>query len=285
MLGNRFAGSVYDRIKRLAEAGIEMHCQIVLIPEVNNGEELKRTITELYELYPSVANVAVVPIGVTKYREGLVKVKTFNEETSRKELEMIMEFQKRFMEEINDPFVRFSDEFYLVSGIDVPEESFYNGYEQIEDGIGMIRCFRESINNTIEHLKKDIKGTFSIATGKLAYNEVSSGAAKIMEANNNIKIDTYEITNDFFGESITVTGLLTGRDIINQIKDKISSDYLIMSSNMFRKGYELAPADFIMLDDTRLEEIEKALNVKVLVCDHTGEDLVDIINKACQEEK
>lgn len=125
MLGNRFAGSVYERMKRLADAGIEMHCQIVLIPEVNNGEELKRTITELYELYPSVSNIAVVPIGVTKYREGLVQVKTFTKESARKELEMVMEFQKRFMEEINDPFVRFSDEFYLVSGIDVPEESFY----------------------------------------------------------------------------------------------------------------------------------------------------------------
>ena len=204
MLGNRFAGSVYDRIKRLAEAGIEMHCQIVLIPEVNNGEELKRTITELYELYPSVANVAVVPIGVTKYREGLVKVKTFNEETSRKELEMIMEFQKRFMEEINDPFVRFSDEFYLVAGIDVPEEDFYNGYEQIEDGIGMIRCFREAINYTAQDLNKNIKGTFSVPTGKLAYEEVKSGMKKLMDVNPNIKIDTYKIINNFFGETITV---------------------------------------------------------------------------------
>ena len=236
MLGNRFAGRVYERLKRLSDAGIEMHCQIVLIPEVNNGEELRKTIEDLYKLYPAVENIAVVPIGVTKYREGLVQVKTFTEETAKKELEMVMEFQEKFMKDIGDPFVRFSDEFYLVAGIDVPDEEFYKGYAQIEDGIGMIRCFRESINNSIGHLKKDIKGTFSIATGKLAYNEVSSGVAKIMEANNNIKIDTYKITNNFFGESITVTGLLTGRDIINQIKDKISSDYLIMSSNMFKSS-------------------------------------------------
>ena len=285
MLGNRFAGTVYERMKRLADAGIEMHCQIVLIPEINNGEELKRTITDLYELYPSVANIAVVPIGVTKYREGLVQVKTFTNETARKELEMVMDFQKRFMEEINDPFVRFSDEFYLVSGIDVPEESFYNGYEQIEDGIGMIRCFRESINYTAQDLDKDIKGTFSVPTGKLAFKEVSNGMKKLMEVNPNIKIDTYEIINHFFGETITVAGLLTGTDIIGQLKGKINSKYLIMPNNMFRKGYELGPAEYIMLDDTRIEDIEKELGVKVLVCDHTGEDIVSIINDACQEEQ
>ena len=285
MLGNRFAGSVYDRMKRLAEAGIEMHCQIVLIPEVNNGEELNRTINDLYKLYPSVSNVAVVPIGVIRYREGLVQVKTFDKESSRKELERIMDFQKRFMEEINDPFVRFSDEFYLVAGIDVPEESFYNGYEQIEDGIGMIRCFREAIKHTAEDLNKNIKGTFSVPTGKLAFDEVSSGMKKLMEVNPNIKIDTYKIINNFFGETITVAGLLTGTDIISQLKGKINSDYLIMPNNMFRKGYELGPAEYIMLDDTKIEDIEKALGVKVLVCDHTGEDIVSIINNACQEEE
>ena len=285
MLSNRFAGNVYDRMKKLADAGIEMHCQVVLIPEVNNGEELKRTITELYELHPSVVNIAVVPIGVTKYREGLVQVKTFTPETARKELEMVMEFQKRFMEEINDPFVRFSDEFYLVSGIDVPEESFYKGYEQIEDGVGMVRCFREAINNSAQDLNKDIKGTFSVATGKLAFNEVSRGMKKLMEVNPNIKIDTYEIINHFFGETITVAGLLTGADIISQLKGKINSKYLIMPNNMFRKGYELGPAEYIMLDDTKLEDLEKELGVKVLVCDHTGEDIVTIINNACQEEE
>ena len=285
MLGNRFAGSVYERMKRLADAGIEMHCQIVLIPEVNNGEELKRTITDLYELYPSVANIAVVPIGVTKYREGLVQVNTFTNETARKELEMVMEFQKRFMEEINDPFVRFSDEFYLVAGIDVPEEDFYNGYEQIEDGIGMIRCFREAINYTAQDLDKHIKGTFSVPTGKLAFEEVSNGMKKLMEVNPNIKIDTYKIINHFFGETITVAGLLTGRDIIGQLKGKINSEYLIMPNNMFRKGYELGPAEYIMLDDTKIDDIERELGVKVLVCDHTGEDIVSIINDVCQEEE
>lgn len=285
MLGNRFAGQVYERIQRLANAGIEMHCQVVLIPDVNNGEELKKTINDLYKLYPSVANVAVVPIGVTKYRGGLTKVNTFNRETAKAELEMIMELQKKFIEENDDPFVRMSDEFYIVSGIDVPEEKFYNGYEQIEDGIGMIRCFREAINNTIADLDKNIRGSFAIPTGKLAYKEITDGVAKIMRENNNIKIETFEISNHFFGETITVTGLLTGRDIIKQLKGRINSDYLIMSNNMFRKGYELASDnEYIMLDDIKIGDIEKELGVKVLVCNHTGEDLISIINKVCQEE-
>ena len=167
----------------------------------------------------------------------------------------------------------------------MPEESFYNGYEQIEDGIGMIRCFREAINYTAQDLNKNIKGTFSVPTGKLAFDEVSNGMNKLMEVNPNIKIDTYKIINHFFGETITVAGLLTGTDIIGQLKGKINSEYLIMPNNMFRKGYELGPAEYIMLDDTKIDDIERELGVKVLVCDHTGEDIVSIINDACQEEE
>lgn len=285
MLGNRFAGKVYDRIQRLADAGIEMHCQIVLIPDVNNGEELRKTIKDLHKLYPSVANIAVVPIGVTKFRDGLVKVKTFNKETAKAELEMVADLQKEFIKQNNDPFVRMSDEFYIVSEVDLPEENFYNGYEQIEDGIGMVRCFREAINNTIIDLDKKAKGNFIIATGKLAFKEINDGVNKIMNANKNIKIEAFEIINNFFGETITVAGLLTGRDIINQLKGKISGEYLIMSNNMFRKGYELADNnEYIMLDDTKIGDIEEELGVKVLVCDHTGEDLISIINTVCQEE-
>ena len=116
-------------------------------------------------------------------------------------------------------------------------------------------------------------------------NEYEVSLKKLMEVNPNIKIDTYKIVNNFFGETITVAGLLTGTDIIGQLKGKINSEYLIMPNNMFRKGYELGPAEYIMLDDTKIEDIEKELGVKVLVCDHTGEDIVSIINDVCQEEQ
>ncbi|MBU6135749.1 DUF512 domain-containing protein [Clostridium tertium] len=285
MLKNRFAGAIMDRLKKLRDAEIEMHAQIVCIPNVNNGEELRKTVLDLYELHPFVKNVAVVPIGVTKFRENLPYVDTFTKETSKNEIMMIQDLQKRFIEETGAPFVRLSDEFYIVAGLDVPNEEFYSEYEQLEDGVGMIRYYREVVQRSVEFLDENSKGSFSMVTGELAYDEIKKSAELIMKHNHNIQIDVYKITNNFFGNTITVAGLLTGTDIIDQLKGKIKTDYLIMPSNMFRKGYELAPADMIMLDDLRIEDVEKALGVKVIVCDYTGDDLIDIINANCEEEK
>ena len=285
MLKNRFAGAIMDRLKKLRDAEIEMHAQIVCIPNVNNGEELRKTVLDLYELHPFVKNVAVVPIGVTKFRENLPYVDTFTKETSKNEIMMIQDLQKRFIEETGAPFVRLSDEFYIVAGLDVPNEEFYSEYEQLEDGVGMIRYYREVVQRSVEFLDENSKGSFSMVTGELAYDEIKRSAELIMKHNPNIQIDVYKITNNFFGNTITVAGLLTGTDIIDQLKGKIKTDYLIMPSNMFRKGYELAPADMIMLDDLRIEDVEKALGVKVIVCDYTGDDLIDIINANCEEEK
>ena len=284
MLKNRFAGSIMERLKKLKDAEIEMHAQIVCIPNVNNGEELRKTIIDLYELQPYVKNVAVVPIGVTKFRENLPAVETFNNETARKEIELVEDLQKKFLKETGSPFVRLSDEFYLVAGIDVPEEDFYLEYDQLEDGVGMIRYYRETINRDLDSLNKNLKGSFSMVTGELAYNEIKASAEKIVNSNPNIKIDVYKIINNFFGNTITVAGLLTGTDIIDQLKGKINTEYLIMPNNMFRKGYELADADMIMLDDKKIEDIENALNVKVIVCDYTGDDLINVINENCKEE-
>ncbi|WP_291651914.1 DUF512 domain-containing protein [Clostridium sp.] len=285
MLKNRFAGAIMDRLKKLRDAEIEMHAQIVCIPNVNNGEELRKTVLDLYELQPYVKNVAVVPIGVTKFRENLPYVDTFTKETSKNEIMMIQDLQERFIRETGAPFVRLSDEFYIVAGLDVPNEEFYSEYEQLEDGVGMIRYYREVVQRSLEFLDKNSKGSFSMVTGELAYDEIKRSADLIMKHNPNIEIDVYKITNNFFGNTITVAGLLTGTDIIDQLKGKIKTDYLIMPDNMFRKGYELAPADMVMLDDLRIDDVEKALGVKVIVCDYTGDDLIDIINANCEEEK
>lgn len=283
MLNNRFAGNILDRMKRLSENGIIMNAQIVCIPEVNNGDELIRTIEDLYELYPQVNDVAVVPIGVTKFRDNLPKVKTFTKETSKETIDIIAKLQEKYYKEIKEPFVRLSDEFYLVAQEEIPKADFYSGYPQIEDGVGTTRCFRDTIDITLDNLDIKTKGSYSMITGELAYNEILSAKDKICKKNPNIKIDVYKIINNYFGETITVNGLLTGVDIIKQLKGKINSKYLFMASNMFRRGYELAPEAEVLLDDLTVEDIEKALDIKVIICDYSGEDLIKLINEHNEE--
>lgn len=284
MLKNRFAGNVLERMQRLSDEGIQMHAQIVCIPDVNDGEELKRTIEDLYKLYPQVNNVAVVPIGITKFREGLEKVNTFTKEGSKYTIDMVKELQNKFYNEVGEPFVRLSDEFYIVAGEEIPDAEFYNGFTQIEDGVGVTRCFRDAIESDLDILDLNKKGSYTMITGALAYDEVKSAAEKIVKKNPKIHIDVFKIINNFFGDTITVNGLLTGGDIIEQLKGKIRTPYLFMADNMFRRGYELAPQDSIMLDDLTINDIEKALDVKVIVCDYTGEDLISLINEYNEEE-
>lgn len=284
MLKNRFAGNVLERMQRLSDEGIQMHAQIVCIPDVNDGEELKKTIKDLYKLYPQVNNVAVVPIGITKFREGLEKVNTFTKEGSKYTIDMVKELQNKFYNEVGEPFVRLSDEFYIVAGEEIPDAEFYNGFTQIEDGVGVTRCFRDAIESDLDILDLNTRGSYTMITGTLAYDEVKSAAEKIMKKNPKIHIDVFKIINNFFGDTITVNGLLTGGDIIEQLKGKIRTTYLFMADNMFRRGYELAPQDSIMLDDLTINDIEKALDVKVIVCDYTGEDLISLINEYNKEE-
>ena len=284
MLKNRFAGNVLERMQRLSDEGIQMHAQIVCIPDVNDGEELKKTIKDLYKLYPQVNNVAVVPIGITKFREGLEKVNTFTKEGSKYTIDMVKELQNKFYNEVGEPFVRLSDEFYIVAGEEIPDAEFYNGFTQIEDGVGVTRCFRDAIESDLDILDLNKKGSYTMITGALAYDEVKSAAEKIVKKNPKIHIDVFKIINNFFGDTITVNGLLTGGDIIEQLKGKIRTPYLFMADNMFRRGYELAPQDSIMLDDLTINDIEKALDVKVIVCDYTGEDLISLINEYNKEE-
>lgn len=284
MLSNKFAGNVYERLKKLADANIEINAQIVTVPGVNNGEELIKTVEDLYKLYPSIQNIAAVPIGITKFRQGLKEVTIFDEESSRREIKNIEKLQKKYIKEIGSPFVRLADEFYVMAKEEIPSDDFYGEYEQLQDGIGMIRYLRSSIKNTIDSLNMG-KGSFTMITGTSAYDEIKSVADIIQNKNSRIKIDCYKIINNFFGETITVAGLLTGVDIIEQLKEKINTKYLIMSDNMFRQGYEEGSIEEkIMLDDYKIKDIENALDVKIIVCKYTGEDLIELINKHLEEE-
>jgi len=287
MMNNRFAGNIYHRLKRLADAKININCQIVVCPGYNDGNELVNTIEDLFKLYPYVNNVAAVPIGVTKFREEkkLVKLKLFNRESAAVEIDNISKLQEKYIQLIGQPFVRLSDEFYILAQKEVPKTEFYNGFEQLEDGVGVVRLFRNNIESSLEKLDTKLKGSFTIITGTLAYKEIFDAAQKIMDENKNVKINVGKIINNFFGNTITVTGLLTGKDIIEQLKDFDLQKHIILPDNMFRKGYELSDnKELIMLDDTTVDDLEKTLNRKILVCDYTGEDLIDIINKYCKED-
>ncbi len=279
MLNNRFAGDIYDKLEKLATAGIQMNCQIVSCPGVNNGKELVNTIQDLYKLHPYIENVAVVPVGVTMHREGLFPLKLYNNELATEEIKNVRKLQDIYEYEIHEPFVRLSDEFYITAGIEVPEDKFYSGFKQLEDGIGMIRFFRDTIKKDLDKLNKDNKGSFTMVTGVSAYEEILMASKNIMASNSKIDIKVEKIINKVFGETITVAGLLTGKDIIDNLREKELGEFIIIPKNMLRSGEE------VFLDDVTLNKMKSELGKEVLVCDYTGEDLIDIINSNCKEEQ
>lgn len=277
MLGNRNAGKVFDTMKRLAENRITMNAQIVLVPDWNDKLELDRTLRDLFSLYPGVENVAIVPLGMTKHRENLIKLNPFDKDRANEVIEQVDKLQEEFLKEKGVRFARCADEFYVMAQLDVPDEDFYEGYEQLEDGIGMIRLFRESVNYTLEDLKKG-SGEFTFITGESAYPEIEKAAKLINHTNKRIKTNAYKIENEFFGKSITVAGLLTGTDILNKLGEKEVYSNLIMPRNMFRAD------DTVMLDDIDKKELEERLNTRVIIVDYTGEDLIERINENLVQE-
>jgi len=279
MLNNRFAGNIYDRLKKLADAGITLNCQVVLVPGVNNKEQLIKTVEDLYKLYPAVQNVAAVPVGITKYREGLAELTPYDKASAGEEIDGMKALQDKYVKEIGEPFIRLSDEFYVVAERDIPASEFYGSFDQLEDGVGMIRIFRNNLEDTLESLKKDIKGSFTLVTGSSAYKEIEKAANIIREKNSNIDINCVKIINNFFGETITVAGLITGTDIIEQLSSTKTGDNIIIPINMLRSG------ENVFLDDISTEDIEKRLNKKVIICDYTGDNLIHLINDNSKEVK
>lgn len=271
MLNNRVAGRLYERMQILADARIRMGAQIVLVPGYNDGPELERTLKDLQKLSPWVTDVAIVPLGMTKYREGLEVLTPFDQDSARRAIEQLDELQQGFRKELGVTFARCADEFYVMAEAEIPPADFYEGYGQLEDGIGMIRLFRDSIEATLEDLQEG-SGSYTMITGSSAFREIQTAAEKIQRANPDLSIHTVKVMNDFFGHSITVAGLLTGQDILKTLKDEEKTEYLIMPRNMFRSGED------VMLDGVRIGDIEQELGMKILVVDYTGEDLIETIN-------
>lgn len=269
MLHNRFAGDIFPKVQRLYEAGIEMNGQIVLCKGLNDQEELERSISDLTKYLPYLKSVSVVPVGLSKYREGLYPLVPFTKEDAQQVIDTIEAWQKKLFPQYGLHFVHASDEWYLLAKRELPEESRYDGYLQLENGVGMLRLLKEEICAELEKHKGDErKRKISFATGRLAYPYIQSYAAQIQEKYPNLEILGYEIRNDFFGERITVSGLLTGQDLLEQLKEKDLGECLLLPCNLLRSGED------VFLDDIRVKELENQFQTPIRIVEEDGADFV-----------
>ena len=283
MLHNRFAGEKLKFLDDLYAGHVEMNGQIVLCKGVNDKDELKRSIEDLMKYLPFMRSVSVVPAGLSKYREGLYPLELFDKEEAEEVIDLIESYQKKAYDEFGLHFIHASDEWYILAERDFPEEGRYDGYIQLENGVGMMRLLRDEFYHAFEELqeseeypklKEGIARTFTIATAKLAYPTIQEFADRITEAFPKVKITVACIRNDFFGETITVSGLITGQDLVAQLKERKEAgedlgDTLQIPINMLRSGEE------VFLDDLTVQDVEAALGMTVKAVESGGKDFLD----------
>lgn len=274
MMNNRFAGEKLDYLRQFAEAGISMNCQIVLCPDINDGAELERTLTDLGNLMPNIQSVAVVPVGLTKFRDGLYPLKLFDKNGAAKTLDLIEKFQREFLKKYDTRLVFPADEFYITAERPLPPAEAYEEYSQYENGVGMLRSLIDEFERACEMAEgEDVKPcSTSIATGELAYKYICGFVENAGKKWHTIDCRVYKIRNDFFGETITVTGLITGQDLIAQLKGKPLGDTLLLSASMVRRD------DLVFLDDITVADVERELGVSVRIVENDGFELFDAIS-------
>ncbi|MQN00564.1 MAG: DUF512 domain-containing protein [Lachnospiraceae bacterium] len=273
MLANKNAGRVMERLKKISDAGLTMNTQIVLCKGINDGKELDRTIEDLLSFYPQVTSLSVVPVGLTKFRKGLYNLKPFERADAIKVIDQIEGWQKKIFEKYGEHFVFASDEWYLTAGRDLPEASVYDGFGQLENGVGMIRLLIEEFKAALEkegpHFFRHKSVT--IATGVLAAPFLRQLADLFMKKYPRIKVEVVTIINHYFGEQITVSGLITGIDLKTQLLEHGVNDRLLIPVNMLRSNEE------VFLDDMTVGEVSDALQVPVTVVKSSGQDLLDAL--------
>jgi putative radical SAM enzyme (TIGR03279 family) len=272
MLNNRFAGSSLSKMQRLKDAGITMNGQIVLCKGWNDKDQLESTIHDLSAFLPEMQSVSVVPVGITKFRDKLTLLEQFSKEDSVEVIETIHRWQNIFLTHYQTRFIFAGDEWYIKANLPIPEEEAYEGYPQIENGVGMLRSFKDEFYPYLKELSGDKREKeISIATAVLASPYISRMSTDIMEKYPNIKIHIYTIENDFFGKNITVAGLITGGDLINQLKDKNLGKVLLLPDVLLRDGED------ILLDDLTLEDIERTLQTRISIVQSDGKSFIDTI--------
>ena len=279
MLNNRFAGEALKKADRLNEAGITMNGQIVLCKGLNDGKELERSICDLSRYIPNLQSVSVVPVGLSKYRDGLYPLEPFTKEDAKKVLETIHKWQDKLYEKYGTHFIHAGDEWYILAGYDVPEEKRYDGYLQLENGVGMLRLLKNEFKEAYKSLNyTDRKISVSLATGVLAYDYLKEFLDCLKEKCPNLDAHLYCIRNEFFGESITVSGLITGGDLKKQLLGKKLGDRLLLPCNMLRSGED------VFLDDMTVSQLEEALQVQIDIVKSSGQDFIDAVLKEREHE-
>ncbi|WP_367932087.1 DUF512 domain-containing protein [Enterocloster citroniae] len=285
MLHNRFAGEKLKYLKMLYDGHVEMNGQIVCCKGVNDGSELERSIRDLAEYLPFLRSVSVVPAGITKYREGLFPIGLYTKEEAGEIIDLIESFQEGYYRQYGLHFIHASDEWYITAEREFPEEDRYDGYIQLENGVGMMRLFinefREALSDVTvsseySALKGAVSRTLTIATGKLTYPTICEFAAQLMEAFPMLTIHVFSIRNDFFGETITVSGLITGQDLIKQLKERKDrgeylGDVLQIPSHMLRMGEQ------VFLDDLTVEDVERELGMNVVAVESGGREFIEAV--------
>lgn len=275
MLNNRFAGDALKKVDKLYEAEIIMNGQIVLCKGVNDGDELRYSLEKLLSYHPVLQSVSVVPVGLSKYRDGLYPLEPFTKEDACEVIDIIESYQKRAYKKSGLHFVHASDEWYINAGREIPEADRYDGFLQIENGVGMVRNLIDEVDEAIEKYKsmkvKYEPHSAAVVTGRLVAPIIRQLADKVRQAFPGTDPLVYDIRNDFFGEMITVTGLITGQDLIAQLKDVNKGREILLPECTLRSGTN------VFLDDYTTDDVERELQTPVTVVKSPGDDFVKSI--------
>ena len=280
MLHNCFAGDALKKLQKLYDAGITMNGQIVLCKGVNDGKELDDSIRKMSAYAPVLQSVSVVPVGLTKFREGLYPMEQFQKEDALEVLEIIHSWQKKMMDQYGIHFIHASDEWYILAGKDLPLEESYDGYLQLENGVGMLRLLGEEVKEAVAGRTGDDRRIKAVsATGALAAPFIKKYMEMIHEKFPNVDVDVISIRNEFFGETITVSGLITGQDLIRQLSGRDLGEKLLLPCNMLKNEED------VFLDDISVEELSRKLNVEIVIVDEGGSDLVSAVLDPIEHKK
>lgn len=271
MMHNKRAGEVLEYLQMLSDNGIDISAQIVLCRGINDGEQLEKTLSDLEKLYPRLTSVAVVPSGLTRFREGLYPLKGFDKTSSKLVIKQVEKHNSIFAKKTNKNLFFCSDEFYLMAEKKLPNDKYYEEYSQIDNGVGMLTSFECEVNaflKTLSNEEKKVERNISIATGSASYDFICKMVKKVNKKCKNLNCKVYKILNDFFGHTITVSGLVTGVDLINQLTGNDLGKELLISRSMLRTEGDL------FLCGTSLEEIQKQLHIEVVTVEQDGASFV-----------